>query len=857
MKNTPQRTILNDFIGGTLSHEIISLETDYPYYGEREEAYLTIPLDIKNKRNIYEALDFYVKEDILEGDNKYHCEQYERKIKVMKRCCIKTLPNTLIITLKRFDFDFASMQKVKINDYFEFPTTLNVKPWTKVGLKDQIPPEANYEPPNYDDTYYDYELVGVLVHSGTADAGHYYSFIKDRNNSKKGWFEFNDNRVKPFDIKNLKNECFGSDSVDSKSIYDFEFTKTRSAYILFYERNTPQNNETYSKYKDKGVPLNLCESIWRDNLELLRSKYFYDVDYFKFVMELFKLYKFPTIYMIPESYSEPPEMNKLRKKAEVTKEEIKAIKQFESTGEIAEKTEMIEESPDEDLSSKESDEDQYGDHTKTLRLALVLASGIYMKNRDSDQFEKWMHLLQKALETFLPGNIWLLKFLTQNPEFLKLIYEDKISSTVKEAIRDLLVKAISKTFQIESPFFMQEEEFQILNQSKLEIKTVKKSSLARFLKVLIQSFFKGKKDLSKPIEYFDFMNILAKMNMKIANFLIYEGLLNDTFDLFVQAKKSSGGAFSLSSGAKDKDKYHTSNVESMFRLVESLVRSCITEHMYTNKSLPPSFLFSENDVDWDTCPKVPEQMTEKMLEVDHFNKFFIPMQDKSGGFVFLLQHLAWENKEVSKKLVQQLTSQICSFMINSRNAEEQIKMVYHLVVMNDSLQPFRIECMFGEIPNKTILSSSLTKGTDLVTWMMKARETHDKVPCIIVIRWLGMLVQEAPAFKDYIIQNIGKFEWIPYFLDDNIHAKQNFYTIIDSELNVKVPQYLKKSFEIFTEILPYNPKPRVEAVAVEVIEEESADKEKDTKNQGGLFKLKGWDREFDFNQNKNNDSRNN
>ena len=30
-------------------------------------------------------------------------------------------------------------------------------------------------------------------------------------------------------------------------------------------------------------------------------------------------------------------------------------------------------------------------------------------------------------------------------------------------------------------------------------------------------------------------------------------------------------------------------------------------------------------------------------------------------------------------------------MINSRNAEEQIKMVYHLVVMNDSLQPFRIE----------------------------------------------------------------------------------------------------------------------------------------------------------------------
>jgi len=26
--------------------------------------------------------------------------------------------------------------------------------------------------------YYEYELVGVLVHSGDADGGHYYSYIK-------------------------------------------------------------------------------------------------------------------------------------------------------------------------------------------------------------------------------------------------------------------------------------------------------------------------------------------------------------------------------------------------------------------------------------------------------------------------------------------------------------------------------------------------------------------------------------------------------------------------------------------------------------------------------------------------------
>lgn len=194
-----------------MSNEIISLEKDYPYYVEREEAYLTIPLDVKGKASLQEALDLYIKEDILEGDNKYHCEKYDRKIRVMKRCCIKTLPNTLCVTLKRFDFDFSSMQKVKINDLFEFPLTVNLKPWTKCGLKDQIPPEANYEPPELDESYYEYELVGVLVHSGTADGGHYYSYIKDREDPKKGWFEFNDRTVKPFDLKNLKNECFGGD----------------------------------------------------------------------------------------------------------------------------------------------------------------------------------------------------------------------------------------------------------------------------------------------------------------------------------------------------------------------------------------------------------------------------------------------------------------------------------------------------------------------------------------------------------------------------------------------------------------------------------------------------------------------
>lgn len=61
------------------------------------------------------------------------------------------------------------------------------------------------EPPT--DPAFDYDLSGILVHTGTADSGHYYSFIKDRNSGR--WFQFNDSHVSPFDVADIRTQCFG------------------------------------------------------------------------------------------------------------------------------------------------------------------------------------------------------------------------------------------------------------------------------------------------------------------------------------------------------------------------------------------------------------------------------------------------------------------------------------------------------------------------------------------------------------------------------------------------------------------------------------------------------------------------
>lgn len=136
IKGTVNEKLLKETIGGVIVNQTKSLEKEHPFLGEREEPFLSITLDIKNKKNISEALDLYIKPDILEGDNKYMCEKYNKKINVQRRSFLKKLSNTVIINLKRFEFDYNTMQKLKVNDYCEFPMKINFKPWTKEGIKE-------------------------------------------------------------------------------------------------------------------------------------------------------------------------------------------------------------------------------------------------------------------------------------------------------------------------------------------------------------------------------------------------------------------------------------------------------------------------------------------------------------------------------------------------------------------------------------------------------------------------------------------------------------------------------------------------------------------------------------------------
>jgi hypothetical protein len=109
--------------------------------------------------------------------------------------------------------------------------------------------------PVKDKDYYVYKLMGVVVHNGNAEAGHYYSYINVIRHEwekqehcletqRDRWVEFNDSTVKEFTFSNLGADCYGgaqeeeyaADGEDAGEFAKLLAGRSKSAYLLIYER---------------------------------------------------------------------------------------------------------------------------------------------------------------------------------------------------------------------------------------------------------------------------------------------------------------------------------------------------------------------------------------------------------------------------------------------------------------------------------------------------------------------------------------------------------------------------------------------------------------------------------------------
>lgn len=191
--------------------------------------------------NLERALHAYFQEELMEGDNAYHCDQVNAKVPAIKRTLLAKLPHTFVVQLKRFEFDFKNGMRVKIQERLEFPNKLNLRPFSEAAVLEAEAAEAAAaagvsqeagkgaaETSSLPASFFEYELKGVVVHIGSAFAGHYYSFVKERGPNGR-WLCMDDTSVTLWDPSRMEECCFGGPGPDGR-------IRPNSAYMLVYER---------------------------------------------------------------------------------------------------------------------------------------------------------------------------------------------------------------------------------------------------------------------------------------------------------------------------------------------------------------------------------------------------------------------------------------------------------------------------------------------------------------------------------------------------------------------------------------------------------------------------------------------
>ncbi|XP_061744458.1 ubiquitin carboxyl-terminal hydrolase 24 isoform X2 [Nerophis ophidion] len=262
LKKMGREQIFKNTFQGIFSDQKIC--KDCPHRYEREETFMALNLGVTSCQSLEISLDQFVRGEVLEGSNAYYCEKCKEKRTTVKRTCIKSLPSVLCIHLMRFGFDWESGRSIKYDEQIRFPWVLNMEPYTVSGMARQDcsgdggegrgDGSSGGSPRKKVTISENYELVGVVVHSGQAHAGHYYSFIKDRRGNSRGrWYKFNDNVVEEFDMNDetLEYECFGGEYrpkvYDQSNPYPDVRRRYWNAYMLFYQKISDQNSPVLPK----------------------------------------------------------------------------------------------------------------------------------------------------------------------------------------------------------------------------------------------------------------------------------------------------------------------------------------------------------------------------------------------------------------------------------------------------------------------------------------------------------------------------------------------------------------------------------------------------------------------------------
>ena len=160
---------------------------DINYLSLRPEPYMLIHLPIPSKEEVnirntdknvtlFDCFNKQCESEILEGDNAWFNEKENKKQNVNKRLLFWSLPNIMIIDIKRFITSMNGRSK-KNQQFIDIPIN-------NVDFSKYVE--------GYAKETYIYDLYAICNHHGQIDGGHYSATIKTSNGK---WYNFNDTQV--------------------------------------------------------------------------------------------------------------------------------------------------------------------------------------------------------------------------------------------------------------------------------------------------------------------------------------------------------------------------------------------------------------------------------------------------------------------------------------------------------------------------------------------------------------------------------------------------------------------------------------------------------------------------------------
>ncbi|XP_053576238.1 ubiquitin carboxyl-terminal hydrolase 47 isoform X2 [Bombina bombina] len=288
-KQTEQADLINQLYQGKLKDYVRCLECGYESW--RIDTFLDIPLVIMPYGSntafgsVEEALHAFIQPEILDGPNQYYCERCKKKCDARKGLRFLHFPYLLTLQLKRFDFDYTSMHRIKLNDRMTFPEQLDMSAFIDVedekspqtesctdsgaenegschsdqmsndfstddGVDEGICLESNSSVEKSSKPVTEknslFELFSVMVHSGSAAGGHYYACIKSFADGQ--WYSFNDQHVSRITQEDIMKTYGGSTA--NRGYYSSAFASSANAYMLMYRLKNSAKNAKFLEPSD-------------------------------------------------------------------------------------------------------------------------------------------------------------------------------------------------------------------------------------------------------------------------------------------------------------------------------------------------------------------------------------------------------------------------------------------------------------------------------------------------------------------------------------------------------------------------------------------------------------------------------